>query len=373
VRAWAGLALLASCTTNWEESQVDGLRVLSTVQSPTSTQRFPLSFEVLEGEESFLLTLEPSTDALGFVLELEKPGGDTVFLASDFWESPNTRTTAAFSATVTNLAWPITREDAQLEPGRWRVDARVEDPGSDVDVSVTLRGTDADPDVDTLKVEIVLLGDLAEDDEVSRAVQAAYEHWRDNIYGPAGIVLDGNISTWDADATIDSPNMGNPVYEEIAEAFPLDTLVVVVADRLLDGVGVLGVSGGIPGPLQSTERSAIAVSTLEAAGADGLFSRVEQLLFGETMAHEVGHYLGLFHPVELPTGNVPDTFDSLDDTPECERLPQCDDLLASNLMYPTPVCEPGAIEGFNSCSAFISQTELSVDQRDLVDRYVAIE
>jgi hypothetical protein len=73
------------------------------------------------------------------------------------------------------------------------------------------------------------------------------------------------------------------------------------------GAGVLGISGGIPGSpgLQGVANAGVSV-------AYGLLKDDAESL-GIVMAHEGGHYLGLFHPTEA-SGKA---FDPLDDTPEC--------------------------------------------------------
>jgi hypothetical protein len=73
------------------------------------------------------------------------------------------------------------------------------------------------------------------------------------------------------------------------------------------GFTLLGVAGGIPGPpaFPGLGKSGVAVA-LGTVGAD-----MAQL--AETMAHEAGHYFGLFHTTER-TG---DSHDPLLDTPEC--------------------------------------------------------
>ena len=72
-------------------------------------------------------------------------------------------------------------------------------------------------------------------------------------------------------------------------------------------------AGGIPGPpaMHGTAGSGIAIST-EILGGDP-----ESL--GRTLAHELAHYLGLFHTSES-TGHV---YESLTDTPECRPLDDC--------------------------------------------------
>lgn len=71
--------------------------------------------------------------------------------------------------------------------------------------------------------------------------------------------------------------------------------------------GALGISGAIPGPpgMHGTPASGIAISTDMFAG--------DSLGLALTIAHEVGHYLGLFHTSESD-GTI---LDSLDDTGEC--------------------------------------------------------
>ncbi len=78
--------------------------------------------------------------------------------------------------------------------------------------------------------------------------------------------------------------------------------------------GVLGIAGGIPGPqlLQGTSHSGIVVNTFGGLSyLTGDMIRVQ----GDTMAHELGHYLGLFHTTEWAGTQ----FDPLSDTPECSR------------------------------------------------------
>lgn len=70
---------------------------------------------------------------------------------------------------------------------------------------------------------------------------------------------------------------------------------------------LLGIAGGIPGVPASpgSPRAGIAV----AADVD------EPVRFGRTMAHEIGHYLGLFHTTEAKDGSGDAVADPLPDTP----------------------------------------------------------
>ena len=77
----------------------------------------------------------------------------------------------------------------------------------------------------------------------------------------------------------------------------------------VEGKGVVGgVSGSIPGPafFHGVPRAGIAIA-LAPLGQD-------PLLIGRTIAHEIGHFLGLWHPTESDGK----TFDPITDTPQCK-------------------------------------------------------
>ncbi len=97
---------------------------------------------------------------------------------------------------------------------------------------------------------------------------------------------------------------------------------------------ILGFASGLPGPgkQKGTSASCVVVSSEVLDG----YPRT----LGATMAHETGHWLGLFHPTEA-TGNL---YDAIDDTPTCPpQLDRNDDWLvtvdecrgrgADNLMF----------------------------------------
>jgi hypothetical protein len=103
------------------------------------------------------------------------------------------------------------------------------------------------------------------------------------------------------------------------------------------GGGILGISQGLPGPagLHGTRNSGV-VFTAEFLGEsfrDNSGQRVDGNLYtGNVMAHEVGHYLGLFHTTEQDVRST----DPLPDTPNCRgnnNFPSgCAD--GDNLMFP---------------------------------------
>ena len=105
---------------------------------------------------------------------------------------------------------------------------------------------------------------------------------------------------------------------------------VFVEQILGDGGGtILGQSAGIPGPaIQGTGASGVLVATL---GDPAFWNASEWTIAGNTMAHEGGHFLGLFHPTERcgadPTTACPESglrtlpawfhVDPIPDTPAC--------------------------------------------------------
>ena len=78
----------------------------------------------------------------------------------------------------------------------------------------------------------------------------------------------------------------------------------------------------------------------------------------ETMAHEAGHFLGLFHPVQFDGDEVVYR-DALDDTPACGSRDECEPLLQTNLMYPYVSC------GEDECY----QDDLTPEQAGVLQRY----
>ncbi|MBV72098.1 MAG: hypothetical protein CMH52_12290 [Myxococcales bacterium] len=113
--------------------------------------------------------------------------------------------------------------------------------------------------------------------------------------------------------------------------FSLNTYETGVALFFVDRIGmgqnggiVGGISGGTPGPLRpGTVRSGVAVATLLSSSPGEL---------GHVMAHETGHYLGLFHTQETVGGIV----DQLNDTPTGF-------FSSDNLMFPTVTSAPASL------------------------------
>lgn len=376
-RASVLAAVLLGTACGWEGEVVDGLAVRTRTARPGVGGRLRVEAPVDDDVVSLqLVAVTPGANDRGYVAAVELADGTQPYFAEDLWDASRNRTNAAFASAVPTMSWPIDGSDPPLgvDPVVFRL---VFDQVPSVDLTLVGK-VDDDLTAGVLRIDLVFAGNLEDDDNLRSGTEAAIAHWQDTLYaaggpGRVGIELVVQERTWDGVADLTSPGYGDyDVYREALADKPLRAVTLLVVNRVLEGVGVYGVSGGIPGSLVASDRSVVVASALEAAGSDRKFSDAEVVLFGETMAHEVGHYLGLFHPAELgdATGAV-STWDALGDTPECGTDRSCADALGGNLMFPTPLCANVSVGG--GCAEYQRQQVLTADQRDVIHRHVAVE
>lgn len=103
------------------------------------------------------------------------------------------------------------------------------------------------------------------------------------------------------------------------DLFFVDGFICFLGAGVDIGSGIGGLSAGLPGPpwVKGSRHSGVAVSTSFADDARPL---------GVVMAHELAHFLGLYHSREQTFFNAPAIFDVIDDSPDGD---DADD----NLMY----------------------------------------
>ena len=90
-----------------------------------------------------------------------------------------------------------------------------------------------------------------------------------------------------------------------------ETVNLFLVDDFSDG-GILGIAAGIPGSLGiAGPHNGVLVSL----GSHQIGFSLDNQLLAETIVHEAGHLLGLWHPTE--DNGI--EFDPLDDTPECRK------------------------------------------------------
>ena len=179
---------------------------------------------------------------------------------------------------------------------------------------VTRRG----PSVATqLDVNVFVVGAT----EISDAdIMAALTHM-DGIYAGGGAATLGEVVS----ATLDWPSAYVDAEGSEAAALRAAALadnpsalnVLFVQD--FNEVGTLGIAAGTPGPNGVSGTAASAVMVSVDTHLDGQGQALLTTLMGETLAHELGHQIGLFHTTEAEG----DVHDPIDDTPEC--APSSDD------------------------------------------------
>lgn len=293
------------------------------------------SFDVTRDDTAFLVTALPREPVYAWLVSLVGPDGDERNL-------DNPMVTGAIAAGPDVVfAWPPREVDGPLERGTWYATLQLANesfyaaPGVDVDVSIL---TKQDPDLDQGQVRVALIwtGTSSPDANLASGVSLAVQSWRD-IYARSGIelVVD-QYTAANIPAVLPLVADGDDAYITLAEATDDTDIVVTLVEDFQRGTdpGILGQSGGIPGTTMVGPRASISVSWARHAGVDGRFNSDEVSFLSTTLAHEVGHYVGLFHPVETDWAS----FDPLADTAQCTSETSCINRLGSNLMFPYNLC-----------------------------------
>jgi hypothetical protein len=301
------------------------------------------------------------SEAYVFAEKFESPSAAIVYNWSDWSNSSELLTMAMYPDQVNVLNWPIRSIDTELSPGTWKLSLiTLSLVGSDfyyagntpVDLRIQYK-IDQNLSEATVTARIVYADGVENNTEVVSAVSQAISYWSD-VWSAANITLIHDIQSENIDATLPFP--GDPIISQLSANTTEEEILIVIGETISNEDGLLGISGGIPGSLVDTNQSIMMVSWLNNAGPDGVFDNLEIEMLGVTMVHEIGHYMGLFHPVEIELNY----WDALNDTAHCTTLPECENLLGTNLMFPYPVFLSNGLFGIK---------EITSDQQGVLHRY----
>lgn len=357
------LALVTfGCGTPWIESSNGEWRTLTTQARANGAGNFSVKIKPRIGESAMLVTLRPDDDLLDGHVRFAQSANRVIFRADENVNTPNSLTNAGYIGHTVSFNWPITDGFLEIAPQRIQfgiVDRSLRYTGGTAEVSVVLK-SDTDFEDGRLKVNLVFAGSTRSDPDIVAAVEDALDIWR-SLYAEIGIQLDIETFDWDGASVLQGPGQGNlEEYEDISTQTPFGGVNLVVLEDIASPSDTLfGFAGDIPGPLVASGRSAVSINASAHSGADGLFNASEIQILAETMAHETGHYLGLYHPVEREFAK----WDALGDTTECNSDASCVDLLGTNLMFPYTIC---------NSQGCVEQSDLTEDQAKVAHRYAGV-
>ena len=292
------IIFLHSCgSSNSNDEKVD---LDISTQEPSSTcssgeNLFPVSgsgnFNITEDTVSFLIHALSDNTVPKFN-HFTNPLGyqeDSLLSPDGFgWRSKN----------YSNILFPLSDNSSfHVSPGIWSYQIS----GSDL-ICLTTRSQPVS-DNPTIKVQPYLTGT----DNISSALTIMK-----NIYSTNGVILD----------VLETITLSESKYDNVSYDFTDSTTSEMVSKGLADRVNLffindyrdkdyLGNSAGIPGSqgLVGSHNGVLISLKAHSSNNKGLNDQ----LLGETAGHEMGHFLGLFHPSES-NGIL---FDPITDTPQC--------------------------------------------------------
>jgi hypothetical protein len=304
-----------------------------TVDSSGETE---VTVEVPAGAQSFALVVDGAGGELVVATKITSPSGQVVF---DFQNDISINRTDATDGLYTMLV--PTNPAVAVEEGDWLINLVSGNASFEANLTQVTKTAPAVDRLLDLNVYVVGLDGI---DAATLEADANFLALLENvntIYGGASIGIrtisyhDISGSDGDTYGVIDSD-------AELAQMFALSPSesnvslnIFLVNDIATGGAGfsTLGLAGGVPGPpvLQGTTRSGVAVnmgSYLAAvAGGDPTAIADASAELEIIIAHESGHFLGLYHTVERNgaalAGGINGS-DPLADTPECADASDAD-------------------------------------------------
>lgn len=326
----------------------------------TTADSEPFAIDVPADAASIAVVLSDTGNVATQPATITNPTGDLVFEVG----KNRTNRVDAFRHVTTALV-PVNPQ-VGLAEGTWEFTFFA---GSETTANLqALMRVDGDTSSGTLDLNLhfvgleTLDGSTAPDDEDFQAILDRVE----TIYGEAGITI-GDVAYHDVDGGQFSVlTTGAVASDEMLELLKMATpdrdnravnlFFVADIENPTSNRSLLGVSGGVPGPgpLHGTRRSGVAVNMANylaaVDGAGDLPTTQDEIAL--IIAHEVGHYLGLFHTteangLELGGEDALNGEDPLSDTSRCAdeadedgdgvlSPAECSEADGGNLMFWSP-------------------------------------
>jgi hypothetical protein len=337
-----------------EDVPIEGSFDLGTAQAGTIDPRVEgsvVSVEVPAGAESMALTVQGLGNNLLIAEKITAPSGKVVF---DFFEDVEDNLTKTTDDIYTVIV--PNNPDVAFESGQWQVQF-LSDSSTPLDINVQgfLKSTPAQEK--TLDINLFFVGEVegltaesARSDEDFQGVLSGFEE----VYGQAGISL-GTTNFFDITGS-DAERFNELDFDDAGDLVALsggfeltpESLNFFFVADLTDGNSgftQLGVSPGVPGPpgVHGTSKSGVVVNLLG--------FREDPRDAVSIMAHEGGHFFGLYHTTEKNgTGLDPDGLtgsDHLSDTEVCPdsadenddkilSASECESFDGGNIMFTAP-------------------------------------
>jgi len=317
-----------SATTTASDNSKSSFSVSEITQ--TAVQGYKTgSFEVPSNAISFNLSIFNDNNALVYFISLTDPDPSNIL---DNSSTPNlyaqTSGYGALNYGGGSMLVPYS-SSFSAKAGKWSFIASNNDR-----VKLGLR-TGSTPTSTTFTVQPYITGTTWSASDISAALTVM-----SNIYSTNGITLTikDTITISESQYATVSYRFTNSTTSALVSQGSKDTVnLFFVEDQPSSETAILGVSAGIPGPMgiASSWNGVLNFLYAHAAG-----SSLNSQLLGETAAHEMGHWLGLYHTSE----NGGTSFDPIKDTAECPisrdndsdgkvYAEECEGYGADNLMF----------------------------------------